>query len=86
MNTGLETTTIDLDSRVTVIEQNGNQTITELEVRLETLEGTAAEHETRLMAAETDVEGKISIQHFTFFQHLHVSKNGTFSLQQLKPD
>ena len=29
----------------------------ELEVRVETLEGTAAEHETRLTAAEADIEG-----------------------------
>ena len=30
----------------------------ELEVRVETLEGTAADHETRLTTAETDIEGK----------------------------
>ena len=29
----------------------------ELEVRVETLEGTAADHETRLTTAETDIEG-----------------------------
>ena len=31
----------------------------ELEVRVETLEGTAADHETRSSAAESDVSGKI---------------------------
>ena len=33
----------------------------ELEVRVETLEGTAAYHEARLMTAETDIEGLIII-------------------------
>ena len=55
----LETTAQVLDFRVTVIEENGNQTISELEVRVETLEGTTADHETRLTAAESEVEGKI---------------------------
>ena len=41
----------------------------ELEVRVETLEGTAADHETRLTTAETDIEGKISycLKNFLFF-------------------
>ena len=30
----------------------------ELEVRVETLEGTAADHETRISAAEVNIEGK----------------------------
>ena len=54
---------VDLDFRVTTLEENGgsdgNSSVTELEVRVETLEGTAADHETRLMAAETDIDGKI---------------------------
>ena len=58
---GLQDTTLDLDSRVTVLEENGgsdgNSSVAELEVRSETLEGTAADHETRLMTAESDVEG-----------------------------
>ena len=57
----IETTTLALDFRVTVLEENegggGNSSIAELEVRVETLEGTAADHETRLMTAETDIEG-----------------------------
>ena len=32
----------------------------ELEVRVETLEGTAADHETRISAAEVDVNGNSS--------------------------
>ena len=55
--TNLQDTTLDLDFRVTVIEDNGNQTISELEVRVETLEGIAADHETRLTSAEADIEG-----------------------------
>ena len=51
---------MDLDSRVTVIEENGNQTISELEVKVETLEGTATDHETRLTAAEEHIQGKNS--------------------------
>ena len=31
----------------------------ELEVRVETLEGTAADHETRISAAEGNIEGKV---------------------------
>ena len=60
MITDLEAATVDLDSRVTVIEENGNQTISELEVRVETLEGTAADHETRLAAAEENIQGNNS--------------------------
>ena len=49
---------MDLDSRITVIEENGNQTITQLEARVETLEGTAADHETRISATESDMTGR----------------------------
>ena len=48
----------DLDSRVTIIEENGNQTISDLEVRVETLEGTASDQGTRISAAEADINGK----------------------------
>ena len=52
---------VDLDFRVTTLEENGggdgNSSVAELEVRVETLEGTAADHETRLSSAETDIEG-----------------------------
>ena len=48
---------------MTVLEENGggdgNSSVAELEVRVETLEGTAADHETRLTAAEAEIEGKI---------------------------
>ena len=53
---------MSLDSRVTVLEENGgdggNSSVAELEVRVETLEGTAADHETRITATELDVTGK----------------------------
>ena len=63
MHTDIETTTLALDFRVTILEENGggdgNSSVAELEVRVETLEGTAADHETRLATAETDIEGLI---------------------------
>ena len=37
----------------------GNSSVAELEVRVETLEGTAVDHETRISAAETDITGKL---------------------------
>ena len=62
--TGLQDTTLALDFRVTVLEENGgsggNSSVAELEVRVETLEGTAADHETRISDAETDITGKTS--------------------------
>ena len=52
-----------MDFRVTVLEENGggdgNSSVAELEVRVETLEGTAEDHETRISAAETDVTGDL---------------------------
>ena len=36
---------------------DGNSSVAELEVRVEILEGTAADHETRISAAEVDIEG-----------------------------
>ena len=53
----LAETAVDLDSRVTVIEENGNQTISELDFRVETLEETSADHETRISTAELDING-----------------------------
>ena len=51
-----------LDWQVTVLEENGggdgNSSVTELEVRVETLEAIAADHETRISAAESDINGK----------------------------
>ena len=37
---------------------DGNSSVAELEVRVETLEGTAADHETRISSAESDINGK----------------------------
>ena len=57
----LQDTTLALDFRVTVLEENGggdgNSSVAELEARVETLEGTAADHETRISATESDVTG-----------------------------
>ena len=47
---------------MTVLEENGgsdgNSSLAELEVRVETLEGTAADQETRISAAESDINGE----------------------------
>ena len=60
----LQSVATDLEDRVTVLEDNGggdgNSYVAELEVRVETLEGTAVDHETRISAAETDIEGTAS--------------------------
>ena len=60
----LQDTTLALDFRVTVLEENGgddgNSSVAELEMRVETLEGTAADHETRISATEADINGKTS--------------------------
>ena len=68
----LQATTSSLDSRVTVLEEtggdDGNSSVAELEVRVETLEGTVADHETRISATEVDVNGKnfLILIFFTF--------------------
>ena len=58
---GLQDTTLALDFRVTVLEENGgsdgNSSVAELEVRVETLEVTTADHETRISEVESDVTG-----------------------------
>ena len=60
--TALQDTTLALDFRVTALEENGgsdgNSSVAELEVRVETLEGTAADQETRISTVETDVTGR----------------------------
>ena len=47
---------------MTALEENGgddgNSSVAELEVRVETLEETTADHETRISTAETDITGK----------------------------
>ena len=46
---------------MTVLEENGgddgNSSVVDLEVRVETLEGTTADHETRISATELDING-----------------------------
>ena len=62
---GLQITTFELDDRVTTLEENsgdgGNSSVAELEVRVETLEGTATDHETRISATEADINGKLFV-------------------------
>ena len=64
MSVDLQDTTLALDFRVTVLEENGggdgNSSVADLEVRVETLEGTAADHETRISAVEADVNGSVT--------------------------
>ena len=59
--TDLQASTLALDFRVNVLEENGgsdgNSSVAELELRVETLEGTTADHETRISATETTVTG-----------------------------
>ena len=59
---GTQNSILTLDIRVTELEENGgsdgNSSVAELEVRVETLEGTAADHETRISAVESDVSGR----------------------------
>ena len=49
---------------MTTLEENGgddgNSSVAELEVRVETLEGTAADHETRISGAESEITSKLS--------------------------
>ena len=59
---GVQTSIFSLNFRVTALEENGgddgNSSVAELEVRVETLEGTTADHETRISATELDINGK----------------------------
>ena len=61
----MQDTTLTLDFRVSVLEENGgdggNSSVAELEVRVEILEGTAADHETRISTTELDINGKDAI-------------------------
>ena len=54
----LQDTTLALDFRVTILESDVNRSVAELEVRVETLEGTTADHETRISTTESDVTGR----------------------------
>ena len=75
LTTDLEDTTIVLDFRVTALEENGgsdgNSSVAELEVRVETLEGTAADHETRISATEVDING----EYFSIIASTGISKS-----------
>ena len=63
--TGIQTSIVSLDFRVTVLEENGggdgNSSVADLEVRVETLEGTVDDHETRISTSESDVDGNVFI-------------------------
>ena len=80
MITDLQDATLALDFRVSVLEENGgdggNSSVAELEVRVETLEGTAADHETRISTTELDINGKdaISGRYFNTKNEGHGSK------------
>ena len=65
----LKDTATQLDFRVTTLEENGgsgNSSVAELEVRVETLEDTVSNHETRLTAGESQLEGMFSHRYKTF--------------------
>ena len=76
----LQATTLSLDFRVTVLEEDGgsdgNSSVAELEVRVETLEGTTADHETRISAAEVDINGN----NFLHESHLDLVFTNVFSV------
>ena len=69
----LQGTTIALDTRVTALEENAgdgrNTLVAELIVRVETLEGKAADHETRISATEVDVSGRSGVYIFLFISN-----------------
>ena len=48
------------------LEEIGNQTISELEVRVGVLEGTIADHETRISITESGLTGKCDNKHCIF--------------------
>ena len=55
----LQDTTFALDFRLAALEENGGDD--ELIARVEALEGTAADHETRVYVLEADVSGIVTI-------------------------
>ena len=64
---------------MTALEENGggdgNSSVAVLEVRVETLEGTAADHETRLSITQSDVAGmltKLFQPNLEFYFKIHV--------------
>ena len=82
--TDLQDTTVALDFRVTTLEENGggdgNSSVAELEVRVETLKATAADHETRISDTESDVTGKPIITFSNRFMPRLISLEMTASL------
>ena len=60
----MQATTLALDFRVTVLEENGgsngNGSVAELEQRVVALEETVADHGTRISATESDVTGNFT--------------------------
>ena len=59
---GLQANTLDLEVRIGNLEENsgdnGNSSIAELELRVETLEDVTAEQETRIVAGEENIQGE----------------------------
>ena len=65
VNAGLLATTLALDFCITVVENGGadvNSSVVELEVRVETLEAASTDHETRIVTAETNIEGLMKVK------------------------
>ena len=90
--TDLQDTTLALVFQVTVLEENrrdgGNSSVAELEVRVETPEGTAAGHGIRISAAESDINGKrfcCNLRLIFLLPWIAVLKNFTFQQDKLKP-
>ena len=91
----LQATTVTLDFRVTALEENGggdgNSSIAELEVRVETLEGTTTDHEIRISAAEVDINGnnflKTNLIYLSFVPiFLHCLNNLSLDLEAVTAD
>ena len=57
---GVKVATLELEQRLNVLEENINSSVVELEGRVEALELTDLNHESRLSAMETLLEGNIS--------------------------
>ena len=55
--------TLELEQRLNSLEENSNSSIDQLEVRVGTLEAAAADHESRLTAVESEIEGRFYFFH-----------------------
>ena len=53
---GVQVTTLELEQRLNILEENVNSSVVELEGRVEALELTDLNHESRLSATETLLE------------------------------